>query len=70
MGKSQGGWTSKLHMGAADTRTAITVSLSPGQAHDAPVSSPVPEEDGRMERSVDQQPALVMVRTFEDDDSR
>ena len=33
IGKSRGGW---IHMVAADARTAITFSLSPGQAHDAP----------------------------------
>ena len=28
--------TTKIHMVAADARTAVTFSLSPGQAHDAP----------------------------------
>ena len=36
IGKSRGGWTTKIHMVAADARTAMTFSLSPGQAHDAP----------------------------------
>jgi transposase len=36
IGRSRGGWTTKIHMVAADARTAITFSLSPGQAHDAP----------------------------------
>src|SRR6202047_2661367 len=36
IGKSRGGWTTKIHMVAADARTAITFALSPGQAHDAP----------------------------------
>ncbi len=36
IGKSRGGWTTKLHLVAADARTALTFSLSPGQAHDAP----------------------------------
>ena len=36
IGRSRGGWTTKLHMVAADARTAVTFSLSPGQAHDAP----------------------------------
>ena len=31
--KSRGGWTTKIHMVAADARTAVTFSLSPGQAH-------------------------------------
>ncbi len=35
IGKSRGGWTTKIHMVAADARTAMTFSLSPGQAHDA-----------------------------------
>ena len=34
--ESRGGWTTKIHMVAADARTAMTFSLSPGQAHDAP----------------------------------
>ena len=35
IGKSRGGWTTKIHMVAADARTAITFCLSPRQAHDA-----------------------------------
>src|SRR5271157_2186828 len=33
IGKSRGGWTTKIHMMAADARTA-TFALSPGQASD------------------------------------
>jgi transposase len=36
IGKSRGGWNTKIHMVAADARTAVTFCLSPGQAHDAP----------------------------------
>jgi hypothetical protein len=36
IGKSRGEWTTKIHMVAADARTAITFALSPGQAGDAP----------------------------------
>ena len=35
IGKFRGGWTTKIHMVAADARTALTFALSPGQAHDA-----------------------------------
>ncbi|MBI1891408.1 MAG: IS5 family transposase [Burkholderiales bacterium] len=35
IGKSRGGWTTKIHLVAADARTAITFALSPGQASDA-----------------------------------
>ena len=36
IGRSQGGLTTKIHMVAADARTAITYALSPGQDHDGP----------------------------------
>ena len=36
IGRSRGGWTTKIHLIAADAQTAVTFSLSPGQAHDAP----------------------------------
>ena len=36
IGKSRGGWTTKIHLVAADARTALTFALSPGQAHDGP----------------------------------
>jgi transposase len=36
IGKSRGGWTTKIHLVAADERTALTFALSPGHAHDAP----------------------------------
>ena len=35
IGKSRGGWTTKMHLVAADAGTAITFALSPGQASDA-----------------------------------
>ncbi len=40
IGKSRGGWTTKIHMVAADARTAITFALSPGQASDAKAAAP------------------------------
>lgn len=36
IGKSRGGWSTKIHMVAANARTAIAFTLSAGQAHDAP----------------------------------
>lgn len=35
MGRSSGGWTTKLHAACADERVAVSFSLSPGQSHDA-----------------------------------
>ena len=37
IGKSRGGWNTKIHLVAANARTAIIFALSPGNAHDAPL---------------------------------
>ena len=37
IGKSRGGWNTKIHLVAANARTAIIFCLSPGEAHDASV---------------------------------
>ncbi|MFZ1852616.1 MAG: IS5 family transposase [Nitrosomonas sp.] len=36
IGKSRCGWTTKIHLVAADSRAAIIFALSPGHVHDAP----------------------------------
>ena len=36
IGKSRGGWNTKIHMQAASARTAVEFCLSPGQDHDTP----------------------------------
>jgi transposase len=66
IGKSRGGWTTKVHLVAANARTAISVALSPGQASDAqagrelwggigPLPAPLP---------------LLMDRAYEDQATR
>ena len=35
IGKSSGGWTTKLHAACSNSRTAVSLCLSPGQSHDA-----------------------------------
>ena len=35
IGKSRGGWTTKIHMVAAGPRTTVNFLLSPGNVHDA-----------------------------------
>src|SRR5690606_24453738 len=66
IGKSRGGWTTKIHMVAADARTALTFSLSPGSAHDAPegraLMGKVPAECKRA--------YLIMDRAYEGDETR
>ena len=66
IGKSRGGWTTKIHMVADDDRTAITFSLSPGQAHDAPAGRELlagvgPQPEKRF---------LVMDRAYEGNQTR
>ena len=46
IGKSRGGWNTKIHMVAADARTAIVFALSPGHEHDAPHGRDLLEELG------------------------
>ena len=36
IGRSRGGWTTKIHLVAANDRCALMLKLSPGQAGDAP----------------------------------
>ena len=63
---ARGGWTTKIHLVAADARTAVAFTLSPGQAHDAPVGRQLLK---KMEKPADR-PALVMDRAYEDDETR
>ena len=66
IGRSRGGWTTRIHLIAADAQTAVTFSLSPGQAHDAP--------EGRrlLHRPGDRQgkPYLLMDRAYEGNETR
>ena len=36
IGRSRGGWTTKIHLVAADARTVVKFALSPGQSGDGP----------------------------------
>ena len=49
IGKSRGGWNTKIHLVAADARTAITFALSPGHAHDAPEGRELLRDLGAMD---------------------
>ena len=64
--KSRGGWTAKIHPAAANDRTALTLSLSPGQAHDAPEGRWLP---GRLGPEREGLP-LLMDRACEGDETR
>ena len=66
IGCSRDGWTTKIHMVAADARTAITFSLSPGQAHDAPEGRKLLNRLGQQHDN----PSLIMDRAYEGDETR
>ena len=66
IGKSRGGWTTKVHLVAADARTAVAFSLSPGEAHDAPEGRELLQALGPMPGSI----PLVMDRAYEDNQTR
>ncbi|HYS87243.1 MAG TPA: IS5 family transposase [Bradyrhizobium sp.] len=66
IGKSRGGWTTKIHMVAADARTAITFALSPGQAHDAPEGRKLLHKLGKTPWPIH----LLMDRAYEGDETR
>ncbi|MDM0116811.1 IS5 family transposase [Variovorax sp. J22R133] len=66
IGKSRGGWNTKIHMVAADARTAITFSLSPGQAHDAPEGRALLRRLGGPDRPIH----LLMDRAYEGNETR
>ena len=83
IGKSRGGWNTKLHMVASDDRTAVAFALSPGNAHDAPEGrkllkdmaktplAPMPAgADADAIAEAVRGAALVMDKAYEDDATR
>src|SRR5678815_3813106 len=66
IGKSRGGWTTKIHLVAADARTAITFALSPGQAGDGPEGRALLTRLGAPNRPLH----LIMDRAYEGNETR
>ncbi len=66
IGRSRGGWTTKIHLVAADARRAVTFALSPGQDHDAPAGRELLRHLPSPEAPV----ALIMDRAYEGDATR
>jgi transposase len=66
IGKSRGGWTTKIHLVAASDRCAITFGLSPGQDHDAPAGRQLMIDFG----PVAEPTPLIMDRAYEGDETR
>ena len=66
LGRSRGGWSTKLHLIAADDRTVVTCSLTPGQACDAPEGWRLISEMGPHCKRV----ALLIDSAYESNDMR
>ena len=66
IGKSRGGWNTKVHLVAANARTAITFALSPDNAHDAPEGRALLTELGPMPEGL----PMLMDRAYEGDETR
>ena len=66
IGKSRVGWDTKIHMVAADPRTAVTFSLSSGQAHNAPEGRRLLNSLGPTSRPMH----LLMDRAYEGNETR
>src|ERR1700758_2946002 len=66
IGKSRDGWNTKIHMVAADARTAIVFALSPGHDHDAPHGRALLEELGPMPEGL----PMLMDRAYEGNETR
>jgi transposase len=59
-------WNTKIHLVAADARTALTFSLSPGQAHDAPAGCELLRRLGEQPQPLH----LLMDRAYEGNETR
>ena len=67
IGKTCGGWTTKIHMLAVDDKTSLDFSLSCGQAHDAPEGRKLLEQLNT--KNLDGVP-VIMDRAYEDAQTR
>jgi len=67
IGKTCGGWTTKIHIIAADDRKSLDFSLSCGQAHDAPEGRKLLEQlDVEKLNGI----SVIMDRAYEGDETR
>jgi transposase len=66
IGKSRGGWSTKIHLVAADARRVIAFLLSPGNDHNIPAGRAMLEELGAMPKGL----AMLMDRAYEGDETR
>ena len=66
IGKSRGGWNTKIHMVVADARTSLVFALSPGNAQDAPEDRAILEDPGPMPEGL----PMLMDKAYEGNETR
>lgn len=66
IGKTRGGWNTKLHVVSANDRVITAVSLSGGECHDAPEGRKLLMGKGAVASSI----PLLMDRAYEGDETR
>ena len=66
IGKTRGGWNTKIHTVAGNDKLAVDFTLSPGNHHDAPEGRILLETIGKQPEVI----PLLMDRTYEDDYTR
>ena len=66
VGRTRGGWNTKLHMVAASDRDGVSFSLSAGNCGDAPEGRTLLQQLGPVDHSV----YLLMDRAYEGDETR
>jgi len=64
VGRSRGGWSTELHLAASDARSAVSFSLSPGQAGDGPAGCQLLQSD------LPDAQHVVIDRAYEGDETR
>ena len=70
IGKSRGGWNTKIHLVCADDRTALKMRLSPGQASDGPLGRALLENWNEKPKGLPDNLAMVMDKAYEGDKTR
>ena len=70
IGKSRGGWNTKVHLACADDRTALRMRLSPGQAGDGVEGRALLENWHEKPRGLPDNLAMVMDKAYEGDETR
>ena len=66
IGKTRGGWNTKLHVVSANDKVVVGISLSGGECHDAPEGRKLLEAMGETEQAL----PLLMDKAYEGDSTR